>query len=114
MKRSPLNRKTPLQSHSALTSKRPMHSKRSSRAKSREFSASVKQKVRDRSNSICEMCHMEPAVHFHHCTYRSQLGTGDIWNCLYLGLACHESCHSKREARERAVELAHELARATA
>ena len=110
MKKSPLQRKTRLQTHSTLK-RSPMKRQKSSKARAKEFSPEVRQAVSERSCGICEMCKQRRAVHMHHVHYRSQGGMGDISNCLHVCLECHELCHSKRECRELAVRLADELAK---
>jgi hypothetical protein len=89
----------------------PKPEKQRKRSKSREFSEKVKAIVRSRSMGVCEMCGVEQAVHFHHCIFKSQLGTGELENCLHLGLKCHERAHAERRFREACVERSQALAR---
>lgn len=65
--------------------------------------------VLERSDGICEMCGCKPIAHFYHCIFRSQLGTGEIENCLGLCVKCHERPHHDRKTREWCVEEAKRL-----
>jgi 5-methylcytosine-specific restriction endonuclease McrA len=108
MKRSLLARKTPLQSHVSMKH-RPMKKHRSKRPRSRDFSLSVRQIVKGRSNGICELCNMRPIAHLHHAIFRSQLGTGELTNAIGLCTVCHEAAHKHRTIRELCVDKAREL-----
>jgi hypothetical protein len=109
MKRSPLKRKTPLQSHSTLKRTK-MQRKRSAKARAKEFSRKVRETVLERSNGMCERCGMRRIAHLHHAVYRSQGGTGELSNAIGLCIPCHEAAHASREVREWCVTRARELA----
>lgn len=117
MKQTQLKRKTPLKANSQLRRSKLNQSgrftsypKRSSTARAKDFSKSVRQTVMERSNGMCELCGMRRIAHIHHCTYRSQGGTGELSNALGVCIPCHEACHSTRAMRDHAVIVAMELA----
>lgn len=96
--------------------KRPMRKRVTKRARAKEFPASVKAIVRERSNGLCERCCVRPLMHFHHCYFRSDVTrcTNGLSNCLGLCSGCHmwddDSAHKSRETREWCVMKAKELA----
>ncbi len=66
----------------------------------------------ERSDGMCELCHMRPIAHIHHTIFRSQGGTGELENALGVCIPCHDGCHKYRVVRVKAERLSRELAKA--
>jgi hypothetical protein len=63
-------------------------------SKKNEFTAAVKQQIRDRAGDVCEICHERRLAHFHHRLMRSSGGLGTLAN----GMGCCHLCHAQLHA----------------
>ena len=90
MKRSPLQRKTPLARSGTIKAK----PRRAPKRDTVEFGETTKKKVRIRADFRCELvgCHHH-IQEFHHRKMRSAGGKGTILNCLALCTVHHRSIH---------------------
>gem|GEM_PF-5809350 len=95
-----------LKRYTPLKRSRMKHKGPSKAARVREFKASVRQEIKDRSCGICEICRQHEAVHIHHVVYRSHQGGGNIENGLHLCNACHAAVHATEAMRRHAEYVA--------
>lgn len=79
---------------------KPNHPRRTpNRGERGKFNPDVRQEIIERDKGLCIRCR-RPAIHIHHITYRSQLGTGTKRNGVCLCYQCHEMAHSNKTERE--------------
>ena len=53
--------------------------------------------MEERNTTLCEVCHMRPAVESHHCLYRRDKHQPRLNDKENLQLVCHE-CHANGSA----------------
>lgn len=93
MKRTPLKRKTPLRAKKPMRRKTPMDHRPGG---PRQWTK-VRRWVADRANGACEaridgVC-VGRGVHAHHVLMRSQGGTDDMGNLIWVCSPCHVHIH---------------------
>jgi hypothetical protein len=69
-------------------------------ASAKDVPAAIREKVRERSGGVCEICHAAPATDQHHRKYRSRQGEHTVENLLDVcgpgnAFGCHADAHGK-------------------
>jgi hypothetical protein len=59
------------------------------------ISKSQRDKLRERSAGICEICMAAPATNWHHRKNRSQLGGNELSNAMHLCGSGTTGCHGR-------------------